>query len=52
VSRKRFTPEQIIGKIREAKIWLSALYLNSTLTKILYDIFRLFILSWLMAPEP
>ncbi len=26
MSRKRYTPEQIIGKLREAKVALSALY--------------------------
>ena len=28
MSRKRYTPEQIIGKLREAEVALSALYLQ------------------------
>ena len=30
MSRKRYTPEQIIGKLREAEVALSAIYVSQT----------------------
>jgi IS30 family transposase len=37
MSRKRLTPEQIIGKLRKAEVALSAIYQHVTKKKIVVD---------------